>query len=907
MKKALSLFLVFVMLCGIVPMTVFAAEEAEANPYKGKVISILGDSISTFAGYIPTADGFNLEHLARYPQDNLLTDVNETWWMQVITHLDAKLGINDSWRGATASGAHAVTTGSTGENASMANLTRIQNLGSNGTPDVILFYGGTNDLAHVSKVGSFDPDTAPATVDLTTRKWDNLADGYVNTILRLQHYYPDAQIVCLLPTYTTSYYSDEKLAQGNKVLSKICEHYGVAYTDLRECGITINHLPDGIHPDATGMDYITTAVLDVLTEQCNIESGVNKVYSVTHNLSNVYASLGHYKGISAGEAFVESIVGDNVKVTVTMGGIDITDTCYTDGQISIGAVSGDLVVTAAAEFSLGDRLQQLPDFHYGVNLWPLMRHDTDYYTVNGWGSHSSGKVRSVTIPVAEGERIYASSFEAATKNGSTTNGIRVTFFSENGMLLSIGAAEVYTEFSQNGYIRVPANANAVSIPMWTDDSKWELYIWERSDVITGVHTEYLQTLPDTFCSKTNLWSVLEHNQKYYTENGWDMHATGKVRSITIPICPGDQLWATSFQASGVNGGTMNGIRLTWFEETNVLESVSPDRVYREFATNGYLIAPEDAVAVNVVMWTDSDSNELYILNRDHSYENGACVQCGAIQSPVVGWNLALGEDIGMNFLVSVNEALTDQTYVNITVADGETVSYKVSEHTPDENGNYLFRVHVAAAQMTDDVKLQTFVGDEAGQICTYTVEQYAAAVLNDESLSVYHALVKEMLNYGAAAQVYFGYNPEKSIDPALYAGAGANGITEATAPEMTVSGSIDGVTFYGATLLHRSKTALRFYFTGVDMSRCRIAVGETVLQPVQKDGLWYVEIGDILPQLLNEPVTVNVGYNQEHIAISYSPMNYMVRMREKGGDSLQALLKSMYNYHLAAKAFAENV
>ena len=133
----------------------------------GKTVSILGDSISTFEGYIPVNDGFNLEHLSRYPQDNLLTDVSETWWMQIIDRLNANLGINDSWRGATVSGAVPVTTGTTGENAGMANLTRILNLGSNGTPDIIIFYGGTNDLAHVSKIGSFDPDNAPTVADLT--------------------------------------------------------------------------------------------------------------------------------------------------------------------------------------------------------------------------------------------------------------------------------------------------------------------------------------------------------------------------------------------------------------------------------------------------------------------------------------------------------------------------------------------------------------------------------------------------------------------------------------------------------------------------------------------------------------------------------------------------------------------
>jgi hypothetical protein len=55
--------------------------------YKGKVISILGDSISTFDGYIPVADGFNLMHHARYPQDNLFTNVEHTWWMQVLEKL----------------------------------------------------------------------------------------------------------------------------------------------------------------------------------------------------------------------------------------------------------------------------------------------------------------------------------------------------------------------------------------------------------------------------------------------------------------------------------------------------------------------------------------------------------------------------------------------------------------------------------------------------------------------------------------------------------------------------------------------------------------------------------------------------------------------------------------------------
>ena len=273
---------------------------------------------------------------------------------------------------------------------------------------------------------------------------------------------------------------------------------------------------------------------------------------------------------------------------------------------------------------------------------------------------------------------------------------------------------------------------------------------------------------------------------------------------------------------------------------------------------------------------------------------------------VVAWSLTLGDDLGMNFLVSVDEAFLDQTYVNITVGDGEAVSYKVSDYTPDENGNYLFSANVAAAQMTDEVKLQTFVGDEAGEIHTYTVVQYAQTILADESMSSYHQLVKEMLNYGATAQTYFAYNLENTIDETLYTGAGANEISGENVADMTVSGSVEGISFYGASLLFRSKTTVRFYFTvDGDISSYTFKLGEQTLTAAAKDGLYYVEAANINPQDLDKAVTLTVSCGDTVITIAYSPMNYMIRMNEKGSDSLKVLVKAMYNYHLAAKALTE--
>ena len=514
--------------------TACGAEHPNLTNYEGKVISILGDSISTFAGYIPIADGFNLQHRPRYPQSNLFSDVNLTWWMQTITVLDAKLGINDSWAGSTVTNTITGNSGDLGEKAAMASLTRIQNLGANGTPDVILFYGGTNDIGRLLPLGSFDPATAPTEVDLTTTKWTTVADAYVDAIMRLQYYYPEAEILAMLPTYTASYYTNAKLAQYNTVFSAICEHYGIPYIDLRDCGISTANLPDGIHPDATGMDYITRAVLDTLLNDMKMEAGEHIVHSVTHNLNGAESSLGYYKGITHGKSFVTTITGENVTVSVTMGGVDITDTAYANGVVTIAAVTGDLVITA------------------------------------------QGRVKTI-------------------------------------------------------------------------------------------YEDHLQQLPENLCCSTNLWSSLVPENTYYTGSAWGNVSGNSVYSITIPVAAGDQIWATSFQKSGTNGGSRNGIRLTWFDESGVLESVSPDNVYTEFSANGHLTAPEGVVAVNVVMWNGNESNEVYILNRGHIYENGICTGCGATQpGPIITQQPMDGEaKMGERYMVEVlaeGEGLTYQWY-----------------------------------------------------------------------------------------------------------------------------------------------------------------------------------------------------------------------------------------------------
>lgn len=314
----------------------------------GKVISVLGDSISSYQGYIPVADGFNEAHPHAYPSGDV-NAWNKTWWGQVISRLGAKLGINDSWSGSRVHNSSTATNpgGNVGTKVCMASVTRTSNLGSNGTPDVILVYGGTND-GKFSPYGTFDHTKAYTDVDLETNTWSTFEDAYVTMIMRLQHYYPKAKIVALLPTFVTSWYTNDKLSKMDYNIQQILEYFGVICVDVRKCITNANktiYLKDGLHPNYAGMTLIADYVIAQMSKSVILDSTENVVYTVTNNLTNVTTDKPHIKGVSKGTTYTATLTGDGLSsVTVTVGGVDKTSSVLNNGVITISNVTGNIVI-----------------------------------------------------------------------------------------------------------------------------------------------------------------------------------------------------------------------------------------------------------------------------------------------------------------------------------------------------------------------------------------------------------------------------------------------------------------------------------------------------------------------------------------------------------------------------------
>ena len=266
------------------------------------------------------------------------------------------------------------------------------------------------------------------------------------------------------------------------------------------------------------------------------------------------------------------------------------------------------------------------------------------------------------------------------------------------------------------------------------------------------------------------------------------------------------------------------------------------------------------------------------------------------------WNILLDDDLKVNYLLDISQSIEATAKVKITVGE-DTVSYKVSELSKTDDGLYQATVSVSAAQMNDAIMVVVMNGSQIGSTNTYTVRQYADTVLADESLSRYHAMVKEMLNYGGAAQIYFDYETDCLANDGI-TDVGTADIPDVAEVEMSVSGKADGISFYAASLVFRDKIAVRFYFKAdKDINAYTFTRGELCYTPVLKNGYYYVEVAGITPENLDQQLEMTVTDTDGNtLTVCYSPMNYMVRMNEKGGDSLKALLKALYNYHLAAKA-----
>lgn len=241
--------------------SVVSGESSGTDPVR---LSILGDSISTFEGWIPEGNS------VFYPHNGAVEDVSQTWWKIVLEEAEITLCANGSSSGSTCFGDSRVQDPMIGSSDY-----RISQLaGPEGEePDIILVYMGSNDVVQSAPVG--DNDGLQAVEEGIVEQF---SDAYTLILDKLGQEYPSAQIYCctLLPLgdWGTEEQPFVPFVNGQDLTSEeysdrireIASNRGIPVIDLYHCGITFENMPemtsDGIHPTPEGMKKIADAVLE---------------------------------------------------------------------------------------------------------------------------------------------------------------------------------------------------------------------------------------------------------------------------------------------------------------------------------------------------------------------------------------------------------------------------------------------------------------------------------------------------------------------------------------------------------------------------------------------------------------------------------------------------------------------
>lgn len=220
-------------------LLIAAAFSASSQRAPRLTVSILGDSYSTFQNYVTPA-GNKVWYTDPVRDYTDVADVTSTWWHKVISSMGYKLGVNNSYSGATICN----TDYHKGDATSFSFVTRHDNLGN---PDIIFIFGGTND--------------AWASVPLGEYKYSDWANGDLYEfrpamswlLKRTIDRYPNVDIYFIL--------NDDIGTAVPESITEICGHYSVPVIRLHDIDKKSGH------PSLLGMQQIADQVMEVLKEK----------------------------------------------------------------------------------------------------------------------------------------------------------------------------------------------------------------------------------------------------------------------------------------------------------------------------------------------------------------------------------------------------------------------------------------------------------------------------------------------------------------------------------------------------------------------------------------------------------------------------------------------------------------
>ena len=333
-----------------------------------------------------------------------------------------------------------------------------------------------------------------------------------------------------------------------------------------------------------------------------------------------------------------------------------------------------------------------------------------------------------------------------------------------------------------------------------------------------------------------------------------------------------------------------------------------------------------AYALNQLTWTTDKA--AVTLNATGSAQSFTFAAEYTSVSPAVslyGRSITLKDNIDVNYYLEISDSvLESDAYLEFKIGD-QTYKLNVCDAAEvNENGKtlYKFSCPVNAAQMSDTIETRIVIDNKTEEEYSYSVKEYATELLSksNEYPEETIKLVKALLNYGTAAQNFFKYNTDKPANAILSDTDKAVGVADFDAYKAVIkadsaNGAIDGLTYYGSSLICKSEMTVRHYFildNGSDINNYKFSYIDTegyevslIPKKVSDGGVYCVDISGIMACSLNKNYVCRVTGmdNSQTIELDYGPLSYAYSVANSKDSSkeLMNLMNALYMYSEMAR------
>lgn len=507
---------------------------------------------------------------------------------------------------------------------------------------------------------------------------------------------------------------------------------------------------------------------------------------------------------------------------------------------------------------------------------------------------SFAAIRTLTVTASGNGQVTGSHIDGTTRDGTVTGSVTA------GTWIRIEAKPDWGTYSAAYYdlgsVSITCNGEPVNIVSQSD-----------SNFSTQGSYTYYFYMPDgdaevrvnfVFAGRVLTAETSHGSVQISPNNGWDIKAG---QTVTVNATPesGYRLSEIHYCTAEMNGYKINetGDPVAITEQdasgnpTFTMPS-APVYVHTTFAQKAYAVTvdsgvtggqlnastpfadegetvtltatPDDGFELDTLTAT-AENGETVTVDRDGQFVMPASSVTVAATfkraASFAGHSLSLMGDIGVNFYLDLNGGSTENLSVVFTWGEGNEKTVQLSELTAIADGDYAgcykLTANVAAKEMTDTITATIYSGETVLATDRYSVKAYCTAILGDSSYGeALQALVRNMLIYGAKAQLQFNYNTDSLADADLGSASQAGIDTSTLGSYGTADLSAFGLNFLASSLVLESKTSHKLYFTVNDetaLAATTITCGSLTLERGTDTNGFYV----IIPNMAARNVLKN--------------------------------------------------